>query len=60
MFFPVAPPDDYKKDPVFRSWLQRRMIDEYYNPIFGTSHDWDYEKLCWKEEAPFYQIAKIY
>jgi len=55
-----APPDDFKRDPVFRSWIQRRMIDEYYNPIFGVSHDWDYEQLCWKEDLKWYQIAKIY
>jgi len=51
-----SPPLDYKEEPAFRKLLQRRMLDEYYNPIFGTSHDWDYEKLCWKE----FNTPKIY
>jgi len=50
------PPRDFKEDPAFRSILQKRMIDEYYNPVYGVSHDWDYEKLCWKE----FSYPKLY
>jgi len=45
----VLPPGRFGTDPELKLMMQRKMIDEYYQPIFGTSANWDYEKLCWRE-----------